>query len=82
MQVVWTKLADRDLESIEAYISNDDPAAATRTVLKIVRTVGGMLSEHQALGRPGRIAETRELVVTGTPLMWLPIAFDPTRCRS
>ena len=69
MRIVWTRLADRDLDAIEDYISGDDPAAAIRTVLKIARNVGDLLAEHQGLGRPGRVAGTRELVVPGTPFL-------------
>ena len=69
MRIVWTKVADSDLDAIEDYISGDDPVAAVRTVLKIAQSVGDLLAEHPGLGRPGRVADTRELVVPGTPFV-------------
>ena len=48
------------------YISQDNPDAAARTVAAIVRAVEA-LEHFPALGRPGRISGTRELVVSGTP---------------
>jgi toxin ParE1/3/4 len=48
------------------YIARDNPAAADRVLLKIERAVKH-LSEHPAMGRPGRVHGTRELVVSGTP---------------
>ncbi len=48
------------------YISQDNPDAAARTVAAIVRAVEA-LEHFPALGRPGRIPGTRELVVSGTP---------------
>jgi addiction module RelE/StbE family toxin len=56
----------RRLEEIRERIAEDNPAAATRTVLRIRATVE-RLSTSPGLGRPGRVAGTRELVVPGTP---------------
>jgi toxin ParE1/3/4 len=57
-------LANLDAEA--EYISEESPAAAARTVTAIVEAVAH-LSRFPSLGRPGRVAGTRELVVTGTP---------------
>jgi toxin ParE1/3/4 len=62
----WTPLAEGDLESIEAYIAQDNPVAAARLVLAILRKVE-ILAQHARLGRVGRVAGTRELVLTGSP---------------
>ena len=66
MRVRWTRAANRDLNSVGEYIARDNPGAAVDTVLKIVQQVG-RLADHPGMGRPGRVEDTRELVVTGLP---------------
>ncbi|MGH7065017.1 MAG: type II toxin-antitoxin system RelE/ParE family toxin [Stellaceae bacterium] len=68
MRVVWTAPAARDLESIGDYIARQNSGAARRTVQRIdarTRTLAGA----SYLGRPGRVADTRELVITSTPFI-------------
>ena len=67
MQVEWTKGAERNLDSIEAYIAKDNPAAAAKTVVKIVKRTFTQLSKHPASGKPGRIIGTRELIFPEIP---------------
>lgn len=66
MGIGWTKEAQYDLEAIERYVSDDDPEAAVRLVLKIVDTVDRVLAHNPASGRAGRVNKTREFVVPGT----------------
>jgi toxin ParE1/3/4 len=66
VRVKWTRTASHDLNFVADYIGRDNPGAAVETVLKIVRQVG-ILAEHPGMGRPGRVEDTRELVVTGLP---------------
>ena len=66
MRIRWTAPALRDLEAIGDYIARDNPAAADRVVLRILDQTE-FLAAHPDIGRPGRIAETRELVITDTP---------------
>jgi toxin ParE1/3/4 len=47
-------------------IAEDNPAAAARVVERI-RTAIERLRDFPALGRPGRVEGTRELVIPGTP---------------
>ena len=47
-------------------IAADNPAAASRMVERI-RSAVARLAGSPALGRPGRVADTRELVIPGTP---------------
>jgi addiction module RelE/StbE family toxin len=56
----------RRLEEIRERITEDNPVAATGIVLGI-RAAVERLSTSPGLGRPGRVAGTRELVVPGTP---------------
>jgi toxin ParE1/3/4 len=66
LQIRFTKPSERDLSSIEEYISQENPAAAIRTVLRILNAIEG-LAMFPDMGRPGRVLGTRELVISGTP---------------
>ena len=68
MRVKWIRRALLDLEEVEAYIAQDNPAAAAETVLGIARAVT-LLQEQPGLGRAGRVPGTRELVVPDTPFI-------------
>jgi len=54
------------LRAARRYIARDNPAAATQIASRI-RAAAKRLAEHPEMGRPGRIAGTRELVVPKTP---------------
>jgi toxin ParE1/3/4 len=62
VRVRWLRVALANLDA-EA---EDNPAAAGRVVQKILRAVD-LLQQYPALGRAGRVAGTRELVVAETP---------------
>ena len=66
MKVVWFKKAIWDLESAKNYITQDDPLAAQQVISRIKETVS-LLSEQPGIGRPGRVPNTKELVVDRTP---------------
>ena len=68
MRVVWTAPALRELEAIGDYIAQDNPSAAATVVTRIFDRVD-RLAEQPETGRLGRIAGTRELVVTDTPFI-------------
>lgn len=67
MRLRWTRLADRDLDEIAAYIGQDNPAAAARVVLELIDQVEALLPKHPGIGRPGRVLGTRELIITRLP---------------
>jgi len=67
LRLRWTRLAERDLDDIAAYIGQDSPAAAARVVLELIDQAEALLSRQAALGRPGRVLGTRELVIEGLP---------------
>jgi len=48
------------------YIAADNPAAATRTAQRIWNAAQ-LLATQPGLGRPGRLAGTRELLISGLP---------------
>ncbi len=66
MRVRWLRGALANLDAIGEYIARDNSAAADR----MVRTIHGAvenLRQFPAMGRPGRVMGTRELVIPGTP---------------
>jgi len=70
VQLKWTELAEADLESIEAHISEaNSPAIAIDVVLNIIDSVQLILPEHPKAGRQGRVKNTRELVVDDLPFI-------------
>ena len=66
MTVVWSPRAIAHLVDLRAYIARDNPDAARRIAMTILGSVE-RLAQLPNLGRPGRVAGTRELVVPGTP---------------
>jgi len=69
MRIRWTKPAARDLTQICDYIRDHDaPAAARRVALTIYESVSS-LAHFPQRGRPGRKANTRELVFPGLPFL-------------
>jgi addiction module RelE/StbE family toxin len=56
----------RRLEDIRERIAADNPIAASRMIERI-RVAVTRLASSPALGRPGRVPDTRELVIPGTP---------------
>jgi toxin ParE1/3/4 len=66
MQVKWLRAALQELDAEAEYIARDNPSAAARIVRTIAAAVD-RLAEHLAVGRPGRVIGTRELVVPNAP---------------
>mgnify|MGYP003445174160 CR=1 FL=1 len=65
MRVKWLHTALRNLDAGAAFIAADDPTAATKVVQRVLEAVA-QLAEQPGLGRPGRVAGSRELVVGKT----------------
>lgn len=66
MRLLWLDDAETDLEAIVEYLSERNPEAALQA-RDAVRQLVGLLADQPALGRPGRVAGTRELVIARTP---------------
>lgn len=62
MKLVWTRRAAADRHEIRAYIAQTNPAAAL-ALDELFSEKAGRLVDHSSIGRPGRVADTRELVV-------------------
>ena len=67
MNPIWSPEAIADLAALRAYIAQDDPSAAQRVALQIIRNVETLLPRSPQMGRPGRVPGTRELVIPKTP---------------
>jgi plasmid stabilization system protein ParE len=65
MRVRWLRKALRNLDDEASYIAVDDVNAARLVVARVLDAVA-MLEQQPALGRPGRVPGTRELVVRKT----------------
>ncbi len=65
MRVKWLLKALKNLDRELAYIAKDDPGAAVMVAKRISDTVS-LLADNPALGRPGRIPGTHELVIPNT----------------
>jgi toxin ParE1/3/4 len=68
MTIGWSRRAVGHLEHLRAFIAEDQPEAAAR-VATATLDAAARLARQPNLGRPGRIAGTRELVVAGTPFL-------------
>ncbi|MBW3817248.1 type II toxin-antitoxin system RelE/ParE family toxin [Aeromonas hydrophila] len=68
MQVKWLRKAALNLEDAHDYLANDNPRVAQEFVLEVYRLVR-LLKSQPAMGRPGRVPGTRELVVQPYPFL-------------
>ena len=66
MRVRWTEPAFESLRNHADFIAKDDFEQARRLVLRVNEAVE-RLKQFASMGRPGRISDTRELIIAGTP---------------
>ena len=64
-KIKWLRLALDDLDELMGYIAKDNSEATTKVARQIWETTR-MLSNHPAMGKPGRVPGTREMLATGT----------------
>ena len=69
MNILWSPEAIEDLNSLRAYIAQDNPPAARGVVLHIMHSIEQLLPNNPQMGRPGRVPGTRELVIPKTPFI-------------
>ncbi len=65
MQIKWLRKALKNLDDEAEYIAQEDPQAARLVVHRVVQAVS-LLSDNPALGYPGRVPGTHELVIPKT----------------
>jgi toxin ParE1/3/4 len=68
VRLVWTREAVRDLVEAREYVAKDNPSAAASLASRIL-LAARKLADHPEMGRRGRLAGTRELVIAGTPYL-------------
>lgn len=68
MKIKWLRKALRNLEVAYEYIYADDPEAAKQIIVRIRDTVA-QLEQYPLMGRYGRVAGTRELIIVNTPYL-------------
>jgi addiction module RelE/StbE family toxin len=66
MKLRWLTAALADLRAIKDYISEENPVAAQH-VIENIRFEAQILIKQPSIGRAGRIADTRELVINQYP---------------
>jgi len=66
VKATWSRSAASDLVEIKRHIATDNPAASER-IAAAIRACVNTLERFPNRGRVGRIAGTRELVVSRTP---------------
>ena len=66
MHITWLPRARADVIHARRYIEQHDPGAARRLVFTLYAAVQRIATSPH-LGRPGRVARTRELIVPRTP---------------
>lgn len=76
MPVKWTRQAMKSLDEIAAHIALDNPKAAHEFLTTVFESVD-QLARLPALGRPGRVAGTHELILPTIPTS-SPTAFENT----
>src|SRR6478672_10351978 len=81
MKIVWSPEAVEDLVSLRAYIAEDSPVTAQRTVRLIIGSIEQLLPDNPRMGRAGRVPGTRELVIPRTPTS-CPIGSSEQRSKS
>lgn len=62
MKIIWTPLGSKDRDDVYDFIEAENPSAAMTMDASIEKHLSHLAS-HPKLGRPGRIAGTREFVV-------------------
>jgi toxin ParE1/3/4 len=70
MKIVWRARARADMHELVEFIARDRPKAAFRVHDQITHMIG-FLEDWPDLGRTGRRAGLRELVVPSTPYLVL-----------
>ncbi len=68
MQIRYTKQAVEDLNHAYEYIAADNPHSA-RVIIERIENAIETILVHTGIGRSGRVGNTREFVVLGTPFI-------------
>jgi toxin ParE1/3/4 len=78
VKLSWTRPANLDRRNIREYIARDNPAAAL-ALDEMFSEKAGRLADRPGLGRPGRVAGTRELALHPNYILIYDVAEDLVR---
>ena len=78
MKLIWTYPARSNRQEIRQYIADDNPAAAL-ALDELISEKATRLADHPMLGHPGRVTNTRELVVHQNYVLVYDIVDDSVR---
>lgn len=67
MEIRFTELAAKYLQSIKEYIYENNKKAAKEVVAYIIEKIETIIIPNPSAGRAGRVLRTRELVITKYP---------------
>lgn len=68
MKVTWSSTAIDDLVRLRTYIAQSNPKAAADAATRILGAAEHLV-RFPAIGRAGRVPNTRELIIPGTPFL-------------
>ena len=63
MTTNWTSRALADITEVTEYIRADNPTAAEKMIERVLDVVNNTLIHQPNIGKPGRVAQTREYIV-------------------
>ncbi|MFZ1011283.1 MAG: type II toxin-antitoxin system RelE/ParE family toxin [Candidatus Sulfotelmatobacter sp.] len=69
MKIVWTRKARLHLRAAYDYWSHERSTHAADKMLERIFSAVELLERYPSAGRPGRVPETRELVIASTPFL-------------
>ena len=78
MKLLWTLEARADREAIYHYIELDNPRAANELDEQFAKRAAQLIT-HPMIGRPGRVAATRELVISPNYILIYDLDADSIR---
>lgn len=67
MRVRWTLPALEHIDEIQDFIARESPTAAYKLTADLIGRTDELLAKNSMIGRVGRVAGTRELVISRTP---------------
>ena len=68
MELIWSPQAQEQLADVFDYLAQASVEIAERQ-FRVITTAVMKLEQFPAMGRPGRLGGTRELVISGTPYL-------------
>ncbi len=69
MKIVWTRRATRHLQAAYQYWLGETSEDAADRMLDRIFSITEFLERNPEMGRPGRIATTRELILSPLPFL-------------